>query len=95
MKFDVAVIEGPFDNLSHFILIKSDKSIIMLSSTIAKGLGIPEREFVDRIANKVISNEEISATKSIFYFKKELTDEQYIENFKNEFVKELTMLNLK
>lgn len=95
MKFDVGIVEGPFDKLYYFALIKNNESIVILNETIAKALGISAREFVDRIIDKVISNEEMKSTKSILYFKKKLTNEQYVENFKNEFVKELTTLNLR
>lgn len=95
MKFDVDIIRGPFDDLYHLALIKNNESVVMLNETIARAFGIPEREYIDRIVSKVVFSEGAPSIKSIFYFKKKFTNEQYIENFKNEFIKELTTLNLK
>lgn len=95
MKFSVGILGGPFDNLYHFVLFKNNESVLLLNETMAKVFEVSERELIDRIVSKVVSNEKIKVTENILYFKKELTNDEYIEKFKNEFIEELTTLNLK
>ena len=97
MKFSVSI--GKVNNFeAYFLLVKDGKHCIIADNFISKNLNISIEQYHDRLTEKVINHVHHTIDTSEAYFdlrENDITGKKMLINkFKEEFVTELTSLNL-